>query len=93
MTGPATFRCDGCDGIASTADADCALPEGWRFVRPEGVPLLMCIHCAPPAGQAPTMTPDLCRRLAARGIRLNICMTLWGIGAPDRREERRPAAI
>ena len=92
MSSLVTFRCDGCDRAAAISGDDRTLPEGWRFVRPEGVPLLMCAACAPPEGQPLAMTPDLCQRLAARGIHLNICASLWGVGAkPDR--ARRGATL
>ena len=86
MSTSVTFRCDGCEQSAVIGDDDRTMPDGWRFVRPEGVPLLMCATCAPPEGRSLAMTPELCQRLARRGIHLNMCSTLWGIGTkPDRR--------
>ena len=79
-----TFRCDACDAAAVVNSDDGDTPPGWRFVRPEGIALLLCGGCAPANGRAFSSTPDLCRRLMARGIELKICATLWGIGTARR---------
>jgi hypothetical protein len=78
------LRCDACTAAATADSESGALPEGWRFLRMEGHALLLCAACAPPDGRALALTPELCTRLAERGIRLSICASLWGVspGAP-----------
>ncbi len=88
-----TFRCDACDHATVIGNDERTLPDGWSFLRPAGVPLLMCAGCAPPEGRTLAMTPELCRRLADRGIHLTICATLWDIGAKPPRLGKRIGRI
>jgi hypothetical protein len=74
-----TFRCDACQAVLSH---DCEASDwarGWRFVTIEGRALSLCEKCSPPVGQRFAVTPKICRSLAVRGVRLRVCVNVWGI--------------